>query len=116
MRVEADGADVGRGGANDDMTAVAALPDLNAGFFEDFLRLDVFQKRAVTFFVVLFDSGDATELFSEFGKAFLFSLARHTGIHVSPLEIFTFGGVHEIFSGIAEFAERLEPKFRWRRF
>ena len=41
LRVEADGAKVGGFRANDNMSAISALPNSDARFFEDFLRLDV---------------------------------------------------------------------------
>ena len=41
LRVLANGANIGRVGANDKVSAISALPNLNSGFFEDFLRLDV---------------------------------------------------------------------------
>ena len=41
LRVRAGGADVRRFGADDDVTAVAAFPDLDLAFFKDGCGLDV---------------------------------------------------------------------------
>ena len=50
----ADRADLRRGFSHHDMSAVAALPNLDTALFEDFLRLNVMQ---------LFVIGGITELF-----------------------------------------------------
>ena len=60
--MEADGTDGGCLGAHDDMTAVAALPDVDTTLAEHFHRLDVVQQGTVAFLVVLLDGRYATEL------------------------------------------------------
>ena len=55
----AHGADVGGLGAQDHVTAVAALPHCNTGLLEDGLALDIVQQGAVALLVGLLDGSDA---------------------------------------------------------
>ena len=58
----AGGADLGSLCADDDMPAVAALPDLDLALRENFSRLDIVQQGAIALLVVLLDCGDQAEL------------------------------------------------------
>lgn len=95
-----------------DMTAVAAFPNLDFALSEHFLRLHIMKQRSVTLFVMFFDGCDSTEFSSEFRESFLFSSISKTGIHVSPLIVFTISGSTEIFSSSADSVQFLEPHFR----
>ena len=72
LRMIAGRADFGRFGADDDMTAVAALPHLHFALLEYFGGFDVGKQGAVTFFMVLFNCGDQSEFSRKLRKAFLF--------------------------------------------
>ena len=69
LRVGADGADLGRLGADDDVSAVAAFPDLYLALFEYLRGFEVVEQRAVALLMVLFDGGDHAELDRERVKA-----------------------------------------------
>ena len=71
LGVVAGGADVGGLGADDDVAAVAALPDLDLALFKDLGGLDVAQQRAVALFVMALDLADEAELLRQLGKALL---------------------------------------------
>ena len=107
----ADGAKFRSSRAQNEMSAIPALPKSDAGFLEDFLRLNIFQQLAITFLVMFFNRRNASELFGEFVEAFLISLTSHARIHVRPLEIFTFRRMKKIFFQTAQLTESLEPKF-----
>ena len=69
LGVVAGGADVGGLGADDDVAAVAAFPDLDLALFKDLGGLDIAQQRAVALFVMALDLADEAELLRELGKA-----------------------------------------------
>ena len=106
----ADGAHLGSFFAHDDMTAVAALPHLDAALFEDLLGLHIFQQRAVALLVVLLDGGHAPEFGGKLGKAFLLGGDGEALIHVGPLVILTVGRGGQILGGGADAAQLLEPE------
>ena len=72
--MEADRTDIGGFGADDDMAAVAALPDADAAFAEDLGCLDVAQQGTIALLMVLLDGCHAPELLCQFVEAFLISL------------------------------------------
>ena len=57
----ADGADIGSLGADDNVAAVPAFPDLHFALLEHLLHFNVLQQGAVTFLMMLFDGSDAAE-------------------------------------------------------
>ncbi len=112
LSVEANGADFGSLGADAYMSAVAALPDRHSCLTEHFVCLDIACQRAVALLVVLFDRSHAAELFGEFVKTLLVSLACETVVHVGPLVVLAFGCMLKVDLGVlAETAKCLEPKF-----
>ena len=72
----AGGAQLGCLGANNDMAAVTALPDLDLALLKDLSSFNVIQQSAVTLLVVLLDSGDQTELAGQFIEAILNILGK----------------------------------------
>ena len=54
-------ANLDRGGAHDYVAAVAAFPHLDFALFKHIGHLDVFEQRAITLLVMLFDRGDQPE-------------------------------------------------------
>ena len=103
-------ADLRGGGPDDQVAAVAALPDLDAALFKDGLGLDVVQQRAVALLVRLLDRGHAAELGGELVEALLLGVLRHALVHVGPLEVLSLGGVQQIRGRVAQLAQLLEPE------
>ena len=110
LRMVADGANFRGGHADHDVSAVAAFPDGNARLFEYGFALDVFQKGAVSFLVRLFNGGHAPELRRKRRESFFLRLARHSFVHVRPLGVFSLGGVKQVFGGVAQSSQCLEPQ------
>ena len=106
----ADGADFGGLGAYDDVSAVAAFPDLDFALFEHLCGFHVLEEGAVAFFVHLFDCGDFAELGGERGKAFFFGGLGEAFVHVRPFIVFTVGGCLQVLGGVADAFEFLEPQ------
>ena len=106
----ADRADVRCLGPDDQVTAVAALPDLYAALFKDGLLLDVLQQFAVALFMRLLDGGDTAEFLRELREAFLFGFLRHALVHVGPLKVLALCRVQQVLLGAAELIELLEPE------
>ena len=111
LRVCAYRAYLRRFGAYDDMAAVPAFPDLHFTLFEDFLRFDVPKKRAIPFFMVLFDGGYLAEFLRKLREAFLFGGFGEAFVHISPFVILTVSCGSEIFGGIADAVQLFEPHF-----
>ena len=75
---------------NYDMTTVSAFPNCNATLFKHFLFFNICKKFSISFFMMLFNSTYASELFSKFMKTFFISFLCHTFIHICPLIVFAF--------------------------
>ncbi len=110
LRMEADGTDVGGFSADDDVAAVAALPDANACLAEHLGCLDVAQQGTVALLVVLLDGCHATELFSQLVEAFLVGFAGKAVVHVGPLVVLALGSVQQVLGGGAYATQVLEPQ------
>ena len=106
----ADGAELRGLGADNDVAAVTALPNLNLALLKDLLGLHVVQESAVSVLVALLDGCNAAELGSKLLEAFFFSFLGHTVIHIGPLEVLALSGVEKILGGIAQLTQLLEPK------
>ena len=108
----ADGAELRRIFANDDVAAVTAFPDRDVFGDEDHAAFDVFKELLVTLLMVLFDFADHAEFVGDFGKAFLLGDFGESGIHVGPFVVFAFGGHAKAFRGFGNLAaaEILEPE------
>ena len=74
-------------GTYHDMTAVAALPNLDLTLLEYFLHFYILEKCAVSFLMMLLDLTHHAELGSKLGKSFLFCCLCKSLLHVSPLVI-----------------------------
>ena len=110
LRMVADRTDFRSGNAHNNVSAVAAFPDGDARLFKHRFALYVFQKRAVSFLMRFFNGGNAPELRGESGEPFFLRLACHSFVHVCPLGVFALGGVKQVFSGISQSAQSLEPQ------
>ena len=64
LRMSASGAHFGSISANNDVSAVAAFPNLNLALCENFGKLNVLEECTVSFFVMTLDSSNETELYS----------------------------------------------------
>ena len=106
----ADGAHLGSLGADDDMTAVAAFPNLDAGLFKHCLGFHVLKQLAVALLVGLLDGGNAPELGGQCSKALFLGLSCHPLIHIRPLGVLAFSGVEQVLGGVAQLAQGLEPE------
>ena len=110
LGVETDGADLGGFSADDDVTAVAALPDADTALAEDLGGLHVVQQGTVAFLVVLLDGRDGPELLGQLVESLLVGFAGELVIHVRPLVVLAFGGVQQVFGGRAHAAQMVEPE------
>jgi len=104
-------ADLGSLGANDDMTAIAALPHLDLALCKDLCHLHVVQQCAVTLLVVTLDRCDQTELFCKLSKALFLSSLCKTIIHIRPLVVFALCRMQQVLCCVADTVELLEPQF-----
>ena len=95
--------------AYDDVSAVAAFPDLDFALFEDFCCFDVLEECTVAFFMRFFDGGDHAELLGEGGEAFGFGGLGEAFVHVRPFVVFTVCGSLQVLCGVADAFEFLEP-------
>ena len=106
----ADRTDLRRLRADDQVAAVAALPDLDAALFKDLRGLHVRQQRAVAVLVRLLDGGHAAELGGELREALLLRVSGEALVHVGPLVVLALGGVQQVVRRRAQLAQLLEPE------
>ena len=96
LRMLADGAKLRGVFPDDDMPAVAAFPDREVVADEHDAAFDFLKKRAITFFVMLFDLSDEAELRGDFFEAFLLGDFGEARIHIGPFVVFAIGSGFEI--------------------
>ena len=100
----ADGAYGGRVGADVDVAAVAADPDLVANAGEDLGLLNILQEGEIALLMQLLDGGDALELLGQGLEALLARGLGEAGVHVGPLVVLTLGGELEVLGRGADLA------------
>ena len=100
--------------ADDDVTAVGALPDHVAFAGEDEAFLDVGKELAIAFFVFFFDLADHFEQGSDPREAFFLSGLGETVIHIGPFIVFAVSGSFQVFNGGRNFTtmQKFEPNLR----
>ena len=100
--------------ADDDVTAVGALPDHVAFAGEDEAFLDVGKELAIAFFVFFFDLADHFEQGSDPREAFFTGGLGETVIHVGPFIVFAVSGSFQVGDGIGNFTtvQEFEPNLR----
>ena len=107
--MSANGANFRSLGANYDVTAVAALPNLNLALLKDLLGLHVVQESAVSVLVALLDGSYETELGCEYLEAFFLGGLCKAFIHICPLIVLASGCSSEVFCCRAYAFECLKP-------
>ncbi len=70
-----------------DMSAIATLPDFDLALCKYLRCFYVFEKRAESLFMALFDCADCAEFLCYFRKAFFFRRLSVFLIHVRPLKV-----------------------------
>jgi hypothetical protein len=97
--------------ADNDMAAIAALPDHVLIARENDTLLDIAQELTVTLLMSLLDSADLLEKESDLVESLFLGHLGKLGIHVSPLEVLAIGCILEISLGIRNSAimQKLEP-------
>ena len=97
-------------GADNDVSAVAAFPNLYLALLEHFLGLDVLEKFAIALFLTLLDSSYEAELLCENMESFLISGLCETVIHICPLVVLSVCSLYKIVCCVADALEFLEPE------
>ena len=92
----ADGALLGSLLADDDMSAVGALPDYVVVFREHAFLINIVEQLTIALLMLLLNLGYSLELLGNLVEALLTGLLSHTGIHVCPLEVLTIGSSLEV--------------------
>ena len=107
--MSAHGADLGSIVAHVDVAAVAADPHglLTGG--EDHVVLQVGQQLQVALLVLLLDDGDPFEQSGDAVEALLTGGLGHLLVHGHPLVVLTLGGSLQVFTGVTNAAQLLEP-------
>ena len=100
--MEADRTDSGGFGADDDVAAVATLPDADTCLAEHLGGLYVAQQGTIALLVVSLDGCNATELLGQLVESLFVGLAGKAVVHVSPLIVLALGGVQQILGGAAQ--------------
>ena len=107
-----NGALLGSGIANVQVTAVATLPDALIVAAEHCAILNVSEQFLITFLVSLLNIGYKREELCNFVETLLGSLASHCGIHLCPLVVLAFGSVYEVIHCLSNaVVQQLEPDF-----
>ena len=112
LRVLADRANLRGLLAHVQVTAVEALPDLDARTLEDLALLDALGQLVVALLVGLLDGTDAAELGGDLLEALGLGGLGEALVHVGPLVVLTGGGVLEVGQrvGHVTVVEVLEPE------
>ena len=68
-------------GANNDVTAVTAFPNLDFALSEYLGSFHILQECSVAFFMMALDFANGTEFSSQFGEAFSFGSLSNISVH-----------------------------------
>ena len=85
LSVIAGRADLRGGGADYDVTAVAAFPNFALALLEDFCGLDILEKCAIPLLVMSLDLRYQTEPCCKLRETFLFGGLCEACVHIGPL-------------------------------
>ena len=99
--------------ADDNVPAVAALPDNVVVLGEHHFVLNIGQQLAVTLLVLLLDSAHHFKQCGDFSEAFFSGFLREGLVHIGPFVVFAGCRVLQVFHGGGDFAvvKQLEPDF-----
>ena len=100
--------------ADNDVTAVCALPDHITFAGEDEAFLDIGKELAIAFFVIFFDLADHFEQGGDPREAFFPCGLGEAIVHIGPFVVFAVSGSFEVGDGVGNFAsvQQLEPDLR----
>ena len=103
-------ADLRRFRAHNNVSAIAAFPDLDLALGKNLGGFHVVKQRTVALLMVFFDRGDKAEFVRELMEALLIGGLGKTVVHVRPLVILALGGVKEVLRRIADAVELFKPE------
>ena len=103
-------ADLWRFLTDHNMTAVAALPQLDLALGKDLRHLHIAQQGAVALLMVLFNGGDQAETLGKLVEALLVSSLGKAVIHIRPLVVLALSGGEKVFGGVADAVQFFEPQ------
>ena len=106
--MSANGANFRSLGANYDVTAVTAFPNLYFALSEYLSSFYIFQQSSVALFMMTFDFANSTEFSSQFREAFSFSGLGKAFVHVGPFVVFAFSSSQQVSRSIAQAAQLFE--------
>ena len=98
--------------ADDDVSTVSALPDLDLALREDLGHLDVVQQCAIALLMMLLDRSDEAETLSELREALFLCGLREALVHIGPLVVLALGRCLQVLCGIPDAVQLLEPELR----
>ena len=110
LRMCAGGAKLGRIRSNNDMSAVAAFPNLDLTLCKDLCHLDVLQQGAVTLLVMLLDLGNQAEFCRKLREALLFGGLGESGVHIGPFVVLAVCCFLKVSGGVTDTCKLLQPQ------
>ena len=96
---------------NNNVTTVAAFPNLNFAPFKDRSSFDIFEKSTEAFFVVLFNFSNQEEFFSKLRGTLFFGGFGEFNIYICPFVVFTICSSFQVFGSITNAKEFFIPHF-----
>ena len=108
LGVSAYGANFRSLGANNDVAAVTAFPNLNFALLENLSGFDVLQKGTITLYMMLLDFANHAELGRQSLEALFFCGLGEVIVHIGPLVVFAISCSCEVCCGVTDAAELLE--------
>lgn len=85
---------------NNNVTTVAAFPNLNFAPFKDRSSFDIFEKSTEAFFVVLFNFSNQEEFFSKLRGTLFFGCFGEFNVHICPFVVFIICSSFQVFGSI----------------
>ena len=99
-------------GTDNDVSAVAALPNLDFASLEHFGSFNIVKQSTIALFMALFDSCNHPEFRSKLRESLFLCGLGEACVHVCPLVVLAFSRSYKILCCIAYAVELLEPKLR----
>ena len=111
LRMVADGAGLRSLGADNDVAAVTAFPNLDFRFLKYLGGFNVLEQSTVTLLMTFLNCCHTTETCCKFRESLLLGSYGKALIHISPLIILTIGSSGKVLSSITYTLKFLEPEF-----